>query len=190
MTNAVKKYVTVTRHKEMISNSMFHYIALSKRASDNSFILTVVDLITLGCYLGFQKLEWCSDHHGSFATIDDPNLGPRPTALSTIASDFTFNTESRHRVHDPASSPDHGIVFALLCFRKQKNNNNGQTLSYCCRSDFHWPAQDNHGLTGGRLPPARPQGLRHTSRPQGPPCMVLPLYPCHGREPPPLRQVL
>jgi hypothetical protein len=32
MTNAVKKYETVPKHKEMISDSMFHYMAaLSKR---------------------------------------------------------------------------------------------------------------------------------------------------------------
>ena len=54
MTNAVKKYKTVPKHKEMISNSMFHYIAtLYKRAFENSFIHAVVDWITLGCYTGF-----------------------------------------------------------------------------------------------------------------------------------------
>ena len=44
MTNAVKKYETVPKRKEMISNSMFHYItALSKRAPNDSFIHAVVD---------------------------------------------------------------------------------------------------------------------------------------------------
>jgi hypothetical protein len=63
MTNAVKKYETVPNRKEMISDSMFHYMAtLYKRASDDSFVHAVVDWITLGCYTGFRKLEWCSDH--------------------------------------------------------------------------------------------------------------------------------
>jgi len=127
MTNAVKKYKTVPKRKEMISNSMFHYITvLSKRASDNSFAHAVVDWITLQCYTGFQKSEWCLDHHDSFATIDDPNWGHRPTALPVITSDFKFNTESGRRVHDPASLPNHNIVFTLLCFQKQKNNDNGK----------------------------------------------------------------
>jgi hypothetical protein len=44
MTNAVKKYETVPKHKKMISDSMFHYItALSQHASDNSFVQAVVD---------------------------------------------------------------------------------------------------------------------------------------------------
>ena len=74
MTNAVKKYVTVPKHKEMISDSIFHYIAiLSKRASKDSFVHTIVNWITLSCYTGFRKSEWCSNYHVSFATIDDPN---------------------------------------------------------------------------------------------------------------------
>ena len=74
MTNAVKKYKTVPKRKEMISDSMLHYIAaLSQQASKDSFVQAVVNWITLGCYTGFQKSEWCSDHHDSFATIDDAN---------------------------------------------------------------------------------------------------------------------
>ena len=50
MTNSVKKYETVPKRKEMISDSMFHYIAtLYKCASDDSFAHAVVDWITLGC---------------------------------------------------------------------------------------------------------------------------------------------
>jgi hypothetical protein len=74
---------------------MFHYIAtLSKRASNDSFAHAVIDWITLGCVTGFQKFEWCSDHHDSFAPIDDPNWGHRPTTLAIIASDFGFTTKS------------------------------------------------------------------------------------------------
>jgi hypothetical protein len=117
MTNAVEKYETVPKCKETISDSMFHYIvALSQRASNNSFVQAVVNWITLGCYMGFQKSELCSDHHDSFATIDDPNWGNRPTALPAIASDFTFSATSGRQVHNPASLPDHDVDFTLLCF--------------------------------------------------------------------------
>ena len=138
MTNAVKKYETVPKRKEMISDSMSHYIAaLSKHASDDSFVHAVVDWITLSCYTEFRKPEWCSDNHNSFATIDDPHWGHRLTALPVIASDFTFNTESGFWVHDPAPSPDQDVVFTSLCFQKQKNNDNGQTLTYRHHSDSH-----------------------------------------------------
>ena len=131
MTDAVKKYESVPKRKEMISDSMFHYIAkLASRSATDSLIRTMVDWIILGCYTGFQKLEWCSDHHDSFDTIDDPNWGDRPMSLPFITSDFSFATESGRRIQDPASSPDGDIAFITLCFRKQKNNDNGQTLTY------------------------------------------------------------
>lgn len=139
MTNAVKKYETVPNRKEMISDSMFHYMAtLYKRASDDSFVHAVVDWITLGCYTGFRKSEWCSDHHDSFATINDPQWGHRPSTLSVIASDFAFTTISGRRLHETESAPDHEVVFSSLCFRKQKNNDNGQLLTYRRRSDSNW----------------------------------------------------
>ena len=95
MTNAVKKYETVPNRKEMISNSMFHHIAtLHKCATNDSFVHSVVVWIALGCYTGFWKSEWCSDHPVFFATIDDPQWGNRPKALPVIASDFAFTTES------------------------------------------------------------------------------------------------
>jgi hypothetical protein len=123
----------------MISDSKFHYIAaLSQRASDDSFVQAIVDWITLGCYMGFRKSEWCSDHHDSFATIDNPNWGNRQTALPVIASNFIFSAKSGRQVHNPASLPDHDVVFTSLCFRRQKNNDKGQTLTYRCRLDSHW----------------------------------------------------
>jgi hypothetical protein len=144
MTNTVRKYNKVPKCNEMISNSIFHYMAtLSKRASKDSFVRAFFGWIALVSYTGFQKLEWCSDHHDTFATIDDPNWGNCPKALPVIASNFGFATESRRRIQDLASSPDHDVIFTLLCFRKQKNNDNGQTLTYCHRLHSHWmcPAQ-------------------------------------------------
>jgi hypothetical protein len=66
--------------------------------------------------MGFQRLEWCSDHHNSFTTIGDPNWGNHPMALPVIASNFTLSAASGCRVHNPESSPDHDVVFMLLCF--------------------------------------------------------------------------
>jgi S-ribosylhomocysteine lyase LuxS involved in autoinducer biosynthesis len=76
MTNAVKKYETVPKCKEMISDSIFHYIAnLASRVSGDSLVCRIVDWITLGCYTGFCKSKWCSNNHNSFATINDPKWG-------------------------------------------------------------------------------------------------------------------
>jgi hypothetical protein len=49
MTNAIKKYKTVPRRKEMISDGMFHYITtLASRAYENSLVRAVTDWIALG----------------------------------------------------------------------------------------------------------------------------------------------
>ena len=54
MTDAFKKNKYVPKHKEMISDSMFHYIAkLALRSAKDSLIRAMVDWIVLGCYTGF-----------------------------------------------------------------------------------------------------------------------------------------
>jgi hypothetical protein len=125
MTNAVKKYRTVPKRKEMISDSMFHYIANpTSHASKDSLVCAIMDWIALGCYTGFRKSEWCSDNHNSYTTIGDPNWGDRPNALPIIAEDFSFASATRHHFHDINATPDDAITFMSLCFCKQKNNDN------------------------------------------------------------------
>jgi hypothetical protein len=56
MTYAEKRYETVPKCKEMILDSMFHHIAtLSQRASNDSFIQTVVDGSTLDVTQGSKN---------------------------------------------------------------------------------------------------------------------------------------
>jgi hypothetical protein len=115
----------------MISDSMFHYIAnLASRTSEDSLVCAVTDWIVLGCYTGFRKSELCCDNHDLFATIDEPNWGDRPNVLPVIAEDFSFASATGRRIHDVHAMPDDGITFTTLCFCKQKNNDNGQTLTY------------------------------------------------------------
>jgi hypothetical protein len=139
MTNAVKKYETVPKCKEMISSSLFHYIAnLASRASKDLLVCAITDWIVLGWYTSFCKSEWCSGNQDSFATIDDPNWGDQPNALPIITEDFSFSSATGRRVHDITATPNNDITFTSLCFRKQKNNDNGETLTYQSRSGSHW----------------------------------------------------
>jgi hypothetical protein len=118
---------------------MFHYLAnLASRASKDSLVRAITDWIALGCYTSFRKSEWCSDNHNVYATIDDPNWGDRPNALPIISEEFSFTSISGRCIHIMDTTSDDNITFTTLCFRKQKNNGNGQTLSYQCRSDWHW----------------------------------------------------
>jgi hypothetical protein len=99
----------------MIFDTMFHHIAtLYKCMSRDSFIHTVIDWIILGCYTGFQKLEWCFDRPNTFNTVDNPNWGDRPTLLPAIAGDVSFDTEMGRQVHDLKATGDSAIAFTLL----------------------------------------------------------------------------
>lgn len=74
---------------------MFHYIAnLASHTSEDSLVHIITDWIALGCYTRFWKSEGCSDHHDSFAMINDPSCGDCLTVLTIIASNFSFATES------------------------------------------------------------------------------------------------
>jgi len=123
----------------MISNSMFHYIAdLASHDSEDSLVRAISNWIILGSYTGFRKSEWCSDHHDSFTTINDPNWGDHPTALPVIVGDFTFSSSTGCRVYNLSMFADTDVAFTNLCFHKQKNNDNGQTLTYRCQSGNNW----------------------------------------------------
>jgi hypothetical protein len=51
-------------------------------------------------------------------------------ALPIIAEDFGFSTETGQQIRGLASTLDDAIAFTSLYIRKQKNNDNGQTLMY------------------------------------------------------------
>jgi hypothetical protein len=56
MTNVVRKYKSIPKCKEMISDSMFHHLArLYERTSMDSFGHAVIHWIILGCY---TSLNW------------------------------------------------------------------------------------------------------------------------------------
>jgi hypothetical protein len=123
----------------MISNSMFHYIArLTLCTSEDFLVRAITDWIALGCYTGFRKSEWCSDNHNLYTTIDNPNWGDRPNALPIIAEDFSFTSATGQHVHEADATPDEAITFTSLFFCKQKNNDNGQSLTYQHGLDSHW----------------------------------------------------
>jgi hypothetical protein len=133
MTNAIKNYRTVPKGKEMISDSIFHYISnLSSCASKDLLVHSITNWIALGSYTGFHKAKWCSDHHDIFATINNPNWGDRPTALPMV---FSFFSTTSHHIDDVTATSNDNITFMSLCFHKQKKNDNGQTLTYWHRTD-------------------------------------------------------
>jgi hypothetical protein len=58
--------------------------------------------------------------------------------LPIIAEDSSFASVTGRRIRDVHTVPDDDVTFTTLYFRKQKNNDNGQTLTYRHCSDLHW----------------------------------------------------
>ena len=58
--------------------------------------------------------------------------------LPIISNNFSFATESGLCPTDIHSAHNEDIIFTMLCIQKQKNNDNGQKLTYQCCTDSDW----------------------------------------------------
>jgi hypothetical protein len=151
MTNAVKKYETIPKHKEMISDNMFHYIAnLSSRASEDSLVHAITDWIALGCYTCFHKSEWCSN------TIDNPNWGDQPNVLPIITEDFSFSSATGHCVHDVNATPNEAIIFTTMTTDGFSPTGSKQTRTEYALHKLA-PTSSGERSTSTRPPTAPPQ---------------------------------
>ena len=139
ITSAVQKYEKMPNRREMIYDSMYHHmIKLRSRYSESHpdcLVVALCDWMFLGRYVGFRKSEWCNDHKTAYTKIDDPEWGSRPDALSLIKEDIQFFSSTGAPVTLPEAAlltrdlPE-AIAYVELLIRKQKNNDNYQTLKY------------------------------------------------------------
>jgi DNA-dependent RNA polymerase auxiliary subunit epsilon len=139
ISNAVRKYEKVPNRREMIHDSMYHHMISLKnkfcKSHPDCLVVALCDWMFLGRYVGFRKSEWCNDHKTSYAKIDDPEWGTRPNPLSLIKEDIQFFSSSGAPVTLTEATlltrdlPE-AIAYVELLIRKQKNNDNYQTLKY------------------------------------------------------------
>ena len=162
MTDAVRKYEQVPHRREMIHDPMMREImSRHTRALPNSLDSALCDWIFLGRYSGFRKSKWCNDHPFTFLTIEDP-LWLGPNAVSFIAEDFTFYGPTGILLSDVANLTIDDIGYGKILHRRQKNNDNYQSISYgkCTSSPALCPVRAMLRLAqrGCRLalPPLRP----------------------------------
>jgi hypothetical protein len=141
VTDAVRKYELVPNRREMIHDVMFHHMTklYNKHAkhSPDSLIVALCEWIFLGRYTGFRSSEWCHESPTTYARINDPEWGERPDAIALIPQDITFFDKSGSRINiDEEQTGIHheflppAIEYVELRIRKQKNNDNYQTLTY------------------------------------------------------------
>jgi hypothetical protein len=131
MRDAVKKWEEVPEWQDMISESMLcHMIKLYERAHPNSLVAVLSEWGFLGCYTGFRKSEWCSDHAHEYAKITDHVWCDKPNAILLIAEDFTLLGSGREHLGDIDNFEDSAAAFNHLCIHHQKNNDSYHTLTY------------------------------------------------------------
>ena len=132
--NEHKRWELMPNRREPLTYAMVDlsftqvYGSVSSQFND-SLEAALTDWFILGMQTGMRKSEWCQDRHilNTTGTVI-PNRDGSPSAF--IFSDFTF--EQLHGVHCNNSRLIHitNATIVKLKWRFQKNNNNGEVLSY------------------------------------------------------------
>ena len=108
---------------------MIEIIRHSRSDAPDSHTAALCDWIFLGRYNGFHKSEWCNNHHTTYSRIEDP-LWSGPDAVSFIAEDFAFFTFAGIKLSNIAVLSIGKVGYSTILHRRQKNNNNFQTITY------------------------------------------------------------
>lgn len=141
ITEAVRKYERVPNRREMIHDTMFHFILeLYKQHRKNSpdgLISALCEWLFIGRYVGFRSAEWCHESPTAYKRIEDEEWGDRPDSLALIFQDISFSSHDGSPVAVPSewwgrhfTSLPPNVHYLTICIRKQKNNDNGATLTY------------------------------------------------------------
>jgi hypothetical protein len=137
--NALEAYETVPDRRNMITDEMMYWLhAKASAAHPDSSIAAIVDWTILGRYAGFRKSEWCQSSKSDYARIEHWPT-PQPP-LAFIASDMVFLGHREERVRTTPRSTDMQSLLTLIgyveiCWRHQKNNQNGEKISFARDDD-------------------------------------------------------
>jgi len=128
--NAVKSYEKVPNRKEMITDSMIlHMLQECRLSPPDSLHFAIFDWIILGRVTGARRSEWCQD--GSGIEMTTPCLAhPIPEPKAFIFDDFHFFDALHRRIYNVSGQNANEVAFVKICWRFQKNNDNGQVIPY------------------------------------------------------------
>ena len=112
----------------MITDDMTRFLnAAGKAADPDSLDAAFADWTNLGRYTGFRRSEWCQKTQTVFQKIEDWEGQP---AQAMILEDFEFYGPGGRRIYDMSRVTWKDIDMIKIRWRKQKNGNNGQTITY------------------------------------------------------------
>ena len=113
----------------MVDFSFLQAYGSGSAQSNDSIEAALTDWLILGMQTGMRKSEWCQDRHILNTTGGViPNRDGSPSAF--ILSDFTFARLHGVQCDNSRHNNIADATIVKLKWRFQKNNNNGEVLSY------------------------------------------------------------
>lgn len=126
-------YDNVEERRHMICDDMMLWLHKEAQQCDiDSPFAATVDWIKLGRYGGFRKSEWCQSTQSKYDRIAG---WPGKPSLAFVWGDFTFFDKHRRRL-DFSEITEDNVYFVRIRWRKQKNNDNGQEITYARDEDL------------------------------------------------------
>ena len=123
---SVKDYEDVPKRRRMITDKMMRWLVSQAALSDpHSSTRAIVDWILLGRYTGFRASEWSQTSQQNYARLPHPG---NPSRAFT-RQDFGFQGVDERRLTNTEIS-EHLIKYLVITWRHQKNNNNGEQITF------------------------------------------------------------
>ena len=124
---ALAKYEKVPSRKETITDQMFDYIRQqASETSDDSLLSALYDWFAWGRYSGPHQSEWCQTRKTKYDIVEQ---GAPGEARAFVIDGVGFFGENGNPV-DPRTSSYALVDRADVCWRWQKNGDNGESIKY------------------------------------------------------------
>ena len=129
---AILQYEQVPNRRNMITDAMMHEIhKAATGVHPDSLPAVLKDWYSLARYSGFRRSEWCQKSQTDYQRITERLAGwEGPDSQALIFEDFVFYGEGERRIHDIRRVSVDDIVSVGVCWRNQKNGDNGQVIVY------------------------------------------------------------
>ena len=126
--STLKKYESEPNRRNMVTDAMMSWLFKSASIkSPDSIEQAVFDWTVLGRYAGFRKSEWCQSSQTAFEQILE---WPGQPPLAFIPADFEFFQAGEVAYSSITDITPRNVVSVKVRWRKQKNNNNGEQITF------------------------------------------------------------
>ena len=129
----VRRWEKMPNRKEPVTKTMVDYIIKKGDSlygtNPNNIYTALSDWLVLGEQTGFRRKEWAQDRaHLKKQKDAERNIDGSPAAFTL--GDFEFRAEGNKRLTSQTDKHIDKAVMVNIRWRYQKNNDNGQVISY------------------------------------------------------------